>query len=213
MLISIPTFFLKGRKNKKPHLIIFLILVIISFLETIGVYYSNIGKPNVIFYNIFWVYIETVLILLFFIFANYDKKANKLIYLAIVSFLIFGTVKSFFFTSLYSFHSDSYLIGSFLIILTCLNYFFGIIKRNWFWENELIYVPSFWITTLILFFYSCSFIYFASFHLITIDNMEKMLTINHLINIISGMMYLTFGVAFYFPLLQKKSGDSSPDFS
>lgn len=206
ILLSVPLFFIGGFEFKKLYRILFVVIVMVTILETFGNYLSSNGKQNVIYYNLVFVYLETLLLLYFFYNVFLNKKAKKYTALATVAFFLWAIVYSVFFQSLFVFHSISYVIGGILLISFSLYFFYGLMKEVWYQDKSLLSLPMFWIITMIMFFYSGSLLYFASFRFISGENIELMENINKLMQILSVLMYWVMGLSFYMPVwIERKS--------
>ena len=200
ILLSVPLFFIDDFEYKKLHRILFGVIVMVTFLETFGTYTGEKGIQNVIYYNLLFVYLETILILYFFFWVFPIKKAQKYTAIAAFGFFIWAIIYSIFFQSLFVFHSVSYVIGGILLISFSLYFFYGLMKEVWYQDKSLLSLPMFWIITMIMFFYSGSLLYFASFRFISGENIELMENINKLMQILSVLMYWVMGLAFYIPI-------------
>jgi hypothetical protein len=201
---SVPLLFFDLGPYKKLHRIILFILVLVALLENLGLFLSNRGKPNVIYYNAIFVYILPILYLFFFreVFQQ-GRVKNVLITLGVL-FLLFGTIKSLFFTSFLEFHHNSYILGSVIILGCCLNFFYKLINKDLFIEQNLLRFPVFWIVTFLLFFYSSSILNFASIRYVNTSNYELMRMMQNIINTLGALMYLVFAICFYLPLINIK---------
>jgi hypothetical protein len=99
----------------------------------------------------------------------------------------------------------SFIAGSFLIIGFSFHYFYQVFNANTFEGQNLLSVPSFWITTFVLFFYACSFVFFASIRLMDKNDFWIYINIFNMIKIMGALMYLVMGFAFYTPYFFKKT--------
>jgi hypothetical protein len=206
MLLSIPVFFLKDLKHKNLFRIIFAVIVLVTILETFATYLYENEKQNVIYYNLAFVYLETFLILYFFQNVFPPQKAKKYTAFTIGAFFIWAIIHSLFFQSLFVFHSASYVIGGIILICCSLYFFYGIMKEDWFPDQNLLGLPMFWITTMIMFFYSGSLLYFASFSFMSGQNVKLLGKFNVIIQALSVLMYWVMGLSFYIPVwLEKQS--------
>lgn len=199
MLLSVPLFFVRDFEFKKLHRLMFVVIFLITILETLGTYTASKGMQNVIYYNLAFVYLETILILYFFQIAFLSDKAKKIVSLAIGGFFFWALFYSIFFQSLFVFHNVSYVIGGVLLISFCMYFFYSLMKEDWYQDKNLLVLPIFWIVTMIMFFYSGSLLYFASFRFISGANIELMIKINYIIQFLSVLMYWVMGTAFYIP--------------
>ncbi|AFL83294.1 hypothetical protein Belba_0639 [Belliella baltica DSM 15883] len=200
--LSIPHFFLKN-SFKKQHLITFIILILAFCLESYGAYTVPRKINNIDVYNIFFVYIETLLILWLFESFFESKKAKLLIKIASISFLFWGIIYTLFIEDLSIFHTYSFSLGSFIIILCCIYYFISVFLKDWFIDEKLASNPLFWITTCIFLFYTSTFLYFSSVTFVTDLDRNLILILGSLKRTMSIFMYLVMGLAFYLPYLKK----------
>jgi hypothetical protein len=202
---SIPAFFISNHSHKNQHRCIFIILVTISILESYGTYTSSRGINNALAYNIVFVYLETILILYFFALVSNDSKFTKKVFLIITLFMLWGVLNTTFFQSFEQLQTYSFIVASFLIIGFSFHYFYQIFKANSFEGQNLLSVPSFWIVTFVLFFYACSFLFFASVRLMDKNDFWIHINIFNMIKIMGALMYLVMGFAFYAPYFFKKT--------
>lgn len=200
ILLSVPLFFIDGFEFKKLYRLLFSVIVIVTILETLGTYLANSGRQNVIFYNLLFVYLETLLLLYFFQNVFPNKKAKKYTALSAGSFFIWAIIYSAFFQSLFVFHSASYVVGGTMLICCSLYFFYGIMKEDWYHDQSLLGMPMFWIVTMIMFFYSGSLLYFSSINFISSQNIELLGKFNIIIQALSVLMYWVMGLSFYIPI-------------
>jgi hypothetical protein len=202
---GIPAFFISNLSYKNQHRCIFIILVTIATLESYGTYTSSRGINNALAYNIFFVHVETILILYFFALVSKDSKFRKIVFLIIALFILWGVTNTALFQTLDQLQTYSFIAGSFLIIGFSAHYFYQVINANTFEGQNLLSVPSFWIVTFVLFFYACSFLFFASIRLMDESNFGIYTNIFNMIKIMGALMYLVMGFAFYTPYFFKKT--------
>jgi hypothetical protein len=206
MLLSFPVFFIDDFKFKKLHRILFGVILMVTILEIFATYLADSGRQNVIFYNLLFVYLETLLLLYFFQNVFPNKKAKKYTALSIGAFVLWAVIYSAFFQSLFVFHSASYVVGGTILICCSLYFFYGIMKEDWYHDQSLLGMPMFWIVTMIMFFYSGSLLYFSSINFISSQNIELLGKFNIIIQALSVLMYWVMGLSFYIPVwIERKS--------
>jgi hypothetical protein len=205
MLLSIPYFFIGENQNRKKHLVIFLILIIIIAVELLGRYLSLSGsKNNTFIYNIGYVTIGLSLKISFFFLVFHEKKEKSLVLLLLTLFITWCFINFLLIQPFGVFHHYSLTFGSLIIIGLCFNYFYGIFFKNWCLEKNLLAIQDFWIISFLMFFYSSSLLYFLSFSFFTENfKIELFIQLNFLIKVLGVMMYIVMGLAFYAPLLFK----------
>ncbi|MCH6235322.1 hypothetical protein [Cognataquiflexum rubidum] len=206
ILLSVPLFFIGDFEFKKLYRILFGVIVMVTILETFGSYLASNGKQNVIYYNLIFVYLETLLLLYFYYNVFHNKKAKKYTALATVAFFLWAIIYSTFFQSLFVFHTVSYVMGGIILIFGSLYFFYGIMKEDWYHDQSLLGMPMFWIVTMIMFFYSGSLLYFSSINFISSQNIELLGKFNIIIQALSVLMYWVMGLSFYIPIwIERKS--------
>lgn len=201
MLVSIPTFFISDNPYKKQHRCSFIILAAIAVLESFGTYTSSNGINNVWAFNIVFVYVETLLFLYFFTLVFNDPKFFKIIILLSAVFLLWGIVNTLWIQTFDLLQTYSFILGSSLIIGCSIYFFYQIFHGNLFQNQNLLSMPSFWIVTFMLFFYACSFLFFASARMMDDGNFGLLIKIYNMIKILGVLMYLVMGMAFYAPYI------------
>lgn len=213
MLLSVPVFFIKGRKDRGLHLLSFVILGLITFTEVYGRYLGTLKVNNALLYNINFVWIETVLLLWFLAWTIPGEKPKKAIQILGLLFIGFSSVNLFVFQPYNTFQSNAHTLGMMLIVGLCLVYFYKIMSQDLYMDRSLLSVPQFWINAFILFFYATSFLFFISFQLLT-DTMERQLIIDLYVyvKIMSALLYLVMGLAFYAPLVFSDQSSNSPKY-
>jgi hypothetical protein len=204
-IAAIPAFFISDPLYKNQHRCIFIILVTVAILESYGSYTSSKGINNAWAFNIFFVYAETFLILFFFTLVSNDSRFTKKVSLIIVFLILWGILNSLFFQTFEQLQTYSFIAGSFLIIGFSFHYFYQVFNANTFEGQNLLSVPSFWIVTFVLFFYACSFLFFASIRMMDKRNFGIYANIYDMIKIMGALMYLVMGFAFYTPYFFKKT--------
>ncbi|MCH7405494.1 hypothetical protein [Belliella aquatica] len=202
LLLSIPSFFFPN-KYKNQHFIIFLILLLSVCLETYGTYTLLRKINNTIAYNLFFIYLETILILLFFKSFLKTKIIKNSINMAMIAFLLWGVGYSLYLGQLDTFQTLSFTFGSLLIIICCIYFFVSIFLKDWFLDEKLILNPLFWISTFIFLFYTSTFLYFSSVIFLTDLDKNLILILSTSKRIMAVIMYLGMGLAFYLPYFNR----------
>lgn len=92
-----------------------------------------------------------------------DKFQKKLLFLAFLVTLFLTVIYNFL---LSTFNPYAYILQSFIIITACCKYFYHQIKEG---RNEIPITsqPDFWLNTGLLFYYLGTFLFFASYSLIS----------------------------------------------
>jgi len=195
----------KKRVFKNTHYLILSILFIVTLLETYGTYSAKRGIPNLIVYNIFFVYVETIMILFYFLIIAEVKKMKIFILITILLFSTWFLINALLFQNLFThFQTNSYILGGLLIIWFCGRFFYEIFSFQKYPNGNLLAIPHFWIVTGIFFFYSVSFMHFISLQIPDIDR-DFLRSIAPIVQFTSVLMYFLMGLSFHFPKIFKNS--------
>ncbi len=172
-----------------PFFLLFLYVV-----EQYGQYLGEHGKHNIWLYNyssvVEFVYYIWIVSKMYFL-----KKHNKNIYIVTTIYCIISLINIYFYQGKTGFHSITYGIGSLLLIGVCIYYFLQLLSfPN---QEVLVKQPQFWISSGLLFSFSCDFPFFCLNNFYSNLISEKiwpiLTSVNHIINIV---FYSLFVVAF-----------------
>jgi hypothetical protein len=191
-------------KNQRPHYFNSFILYILLTItvEVIGWSYSLHRKNNLIFYNFYAIINFTYLIYLMRSFLQNRKVISILTWIAIV-YPIFALINVTFIQGLHTFNTYSLICGCTLAVMASISYFYERIKYPG--PQSLLHDPTFWISTGILFYNTCSLPLNGILNVIA--NMpfyvyKIIYPINVVMNII---LYLLFSISFVCNLIFRKS--------
>jgi hypothetical protein len=166
---------------------IFLTLLV----EITGVYLSFKYGRNLYFYNVFH-----LLEFLFFGYILYQisHKANAK-RVIIYSGCIYLSIKaiSFFIQSIRDFHTWSYLVGAFLLVVISAWYLFDFFKES---QSNPFRHPPFSISSGILFFYSCSIPLHLCLNFMINFTVSELKILGNIFLLINIIYYCLFSVAF-----------------
>ncbi|MCH6199626.1 hypothetical protein MMU07_08550 [Aquiflexum sp. LQ15W] len=180
------------------------ILLLVMVFESFGEYTAQKGINNSLLYNICWIYIESLLLILYFLQFEKSKTAKKIFFIIFSVLLVWGIFNSVFFQPISTvFQFYSFLPNSIFILVLCVRFLNNILNLLIFKDWNLIALPHFWISTAILFFYSEAVLVFGFYQFspqFVVDNVSVIFGFNRLM---AGMMYLIFGVSFFLPSLFK----------
>lgn len=206
MVLSLYNFRLKKNNRIQGHGIIFGILVLVLAFESIGSYTASLKINNSLLYNICWVYIESLLLVLYFYKFEKSTSAKKNILLVSFLLLLWGMVNSVFFQPISTvFQFYSFLPNSLFILVLCVRFLSNMLNLRIFKDWNLIALPHFWISTGILFFYVEAVFVFGLYQVspqFVVDNVTVIFGFNRMM---AGMMYLIFGFAFFLPRIFKRN--------
>jgi len=191
-------------KNQRPHyfnsFILYILLTITT--EVIGWWYSLHLKNNLIFYNFYAIINFTYLIYLMRSFLQNRKVMSILTWVAVI-YPIFALINVIFVQGLHTFNTYSLICGCTLVVMASISYFYERIKYPG--PQSLLHDPTFWISTGILFYNTCSLPINGILNVIA--NMpfyvyKIIYPINVVMNII---LYLLFSISFVCNLIFRKS--------
>lgn len=162
-------------------------------VEAYAIYVWYIGGNTVRMYN-FFSFFEFIFYLFIFYKIIRTPKAKKVIVIAGVAFAVTDLINIFFLQGIDRFHTVTYSLGCLLIIAFSIFYFFELFRLPKF--ISLTREPAFWIVSGLLFFYCCSFPYFALSGLLEGVAPFIMNNFDKIISILNTLLYSLFTIAF-----------------
>ncbi|MBD8488770.1 hypothetical protein IFO69_08440 [Echinicola sp. CAU 1574] len=203
-LISLSALIFKtDRQYKKANILIFSVLALVliqEYLSEVVKNYSANGNNHII-YNIFGIYLLNSLYLIFFKMVFRSELMKKRINISIAFLFFFGIIDSIFFQPVTKIFQHYLLIyGSLMIILYSISFYYKVFNRNDYINSNLLSIPYFWIITVLFFYYSSTFLIWASFSfLLKADYQALVVSLFDLNRLMAGVTYLVMGFAFYAP--------------
>ncbi len=206
LIASLSVFVFKtDRQYRKAHLLIFSIFVIVVFQEYIALTIKNLNEThdnnNSIVYNLVGIYLLIPLYLRFFRMVFLSERMKRRIDISILLLFILGIIDSLFFQPVTEiFQHYMLLYGSLVIILFSISFYYKVFTRNDYINSNLLSIPYFWIITMLFFYYSSTFLIWASFsYLLKADYRAFVISLFDLNRLLAGVSYLVMGLAFYAP--------------
>ncbi len=192
-----------GQKEyKRINPLVLLILITGLLSEAIWNYTLASGKENCLLYNILYVYLRPAVMLLLYSQLPYSCHLQKKVLPTIAVFLLLGLVISLYFQSIFTnIQSYTYLIGHGLVLFYSLIFFKDILVQSKFKDTNLLSLPYFWMATLVLFSFGESYIFFILTYYFPNLGTYGMGHVFQWVQFFGGMMYLSFGLSFYAPLI------------
>jgi len=178
-----------------------LYLGITFVIESVGIYRWLNFLSTATLYTFFGVF---EFLFYFFVLSQVlqGKMARRIVTIVLASYpVLFFSNILFFQTN--GFHSITYSIGCLIVVTMCIYYFFELFQAPH--STLLVNEPAFWICTGLLFFYCCTFPYFAlsnfqiNFPTVIVDN------ISTLLNLMNCLLYSLFTIAFLCRIRIRKS--------
>jgi len=192
-----------NRNKDKTYLKWFPFFLVLSVVvETYGNYMSSLNIDNTRLYN-FFSHAEFI----FYFFVLYhiirSRRVKKAIFIIACIFVPLDLLNIFFGQGLDVFHAVTYSVGCVLIIAPSIYYFYELFRLPKL--ISLMREPSFWIVSGLLFFYSCSFPYFAFTGLLNDAAPFIMNNFSMIISILNILLYSLFSIAFICRIRVRKS--------
>jgi hypothetical protein len=181
-------------RNREMYLKVLPVFLLLDFtIESIGWWLSSRHESNILLYSIF-----NVLALNFYLFILYNvlrtTMAKKVVTIVMIFFSLFAIGNFVFYQGLEEYHSLTYSVGSLCIVAVSAYYFLELFQFPR--SITLMREPGFWISSGLIFFFSCGFPFFGS---INIMNALPKLLLNNLeilLNILNILLYTLFSIAF-----------------
>jgi hypothetical protein len=176
------------------YLKLFSVFLLVDFLiESVAWWLSSRGKSNILLYSVF-----NVFTLNFYLFVLYHivrrPRSKKGVKYVMLFFTLFAIGNFIFYQGLNQYHSLTYSIGSLCIVAVSAYYFLELFQYPY--SVNLMREPGFWISSGLIFFFSCGFPFFGS---INIMNALPKILLNNLeilLNILNILLYTLFSIAF-----------------
>lgn len=169
-------------------------LVFVSFYENLAFYFGKgLGLKNHWVYNIFFFHFSTWINL--FLLREFTLRLifKKIIFGCVWILLICSAIPyTLGFFPFNEFNSYSALLASSLVIFACALFFYDLLSNDLYLNIDIHRYSGFWITTLILFFYSSNFIFLISLAYVIKNNSDLFMLIVKLPSISSILVYLSF---------------------
>lgn len=192
-----------NRNKDKTYLKWFPFFLVLSVVvETYGNYLSSLNIDNTRLYNFFS---SAEFIFYFFILYHIIRsgRVKRIIFIIACVFVPLDLINIFFVQGLDNFHTVTYSLGCVLIIAPSIYYFYELFRLPKL--ISLMREPSFWIVSGLLFFYCCSFPYFAFTGLLYDAAPFIMNNFSMIISILNILLYSLFTIAFICRIRVRKS--------
>lgn len=148
-------------------------------------------KDNVWIFNIY-VPLELIFYFLLFRYLIANEKIKLLLLVFLIVFVAFSAANILFFQGLHTFNNYTLSLGSVVIASCVLAYYKQLLNSSN--PEQLIRVPMFWISTGLLLFYTCNFVFMGLFHYILGVSMVLASQLFMIIIILNILMYTLFTI-------------------
>ena len=192
----------KLQKNPPRYLNTFIIYILVTIaVEMMAWWYAVHNKRNLIFYNFYAIINFTYLIFLLRSFMNNTKMIN-IMGVIMVIYPVLTLINLFLIQGHTVFNTYTFLSGCIIVVTASICYFYERIKYPG--PHSLLKDPTFWVSTGLLFFYTCSPPLTGVLNAISLMpfyNYKTLYFINLMINII---LYLLFSISFICNLIFRR---------
>lgn len=194
----------KGLESTAQNVII-AILFLALVMEFAGAYTAVRGINNSLLYNLGWVYAESLLLIFYLCLLEANQVFRSKIGWISLGLVCWGLINSLFFQSIGTvFQYFTFLPFALLIVFLVFRFLIHLIQMKTYADRDLIQLPHFWISWAILLFYIEAILLFGTYQFhpeFVLAHVQLLFTINQLV---AGLMYLVFGLAFLLPWFTKK---------
>jgi hypothetical protein len=200
LIASIVMYF---RKNQLLYLKIFPLFLLLTIeVEAAGTIMSGKNINTSSLYNIFT---TLEFVFYFWMLRQIIKNsiAQKIILYCLCLYPVLVLTAILFWIKPGYFHAPTYALGCLLVVAICIYYFFELFQLPH--SVNLIREPAFWICSGLLFFYSCSFPIFGLANIINQLPGFIVRNIEVILNIMNGLLYSLFTIAFLCTLKMRRS--------
>jgi hypothetical protein len=193
----------KLQKTPPRYLNSFIIYILVTIVvEVVAWWYSIHNKRNLIFYNFYAIINFTYLIFLLRSFMTNVRMVNVMGVLMFV-YPVLSLINLFLIQGINTiFNTYTFLSGCIIVVTASICYFYERIKYPG--PHSLLKEPAFWVSTGLLFFYTCSPPLTGVLNAISLMpfyNYKTLYFINLMINII---LYLLFSISFICNLIFRR---------
>jgi hypothetical protein len=193
----------KLQKNPPRYLNTFIIYIMVTIaVEMMAWWYSYHNKRNLIIYNFYTTINFTYLIFLLRSFMT-NKKMINVMSVLMVAYPVFALINMFLIQGANTvFNTYTFLSGCIIVVTASICYFYERIKYPG--PHSLLKEPTFWVSTGLLFFYTCSPPLTGTLNAISLMpfyNYKTLYFINLMVNII---LYLLFSISFICNLIFRR---------
>lgn len=182
------------QSSKPTYLRLFPVFLFITFVNEISAsWLSTRGFHTTVLYNVYNLFqFNFYLYLLFKSIQNALFK--RVSFYLLVGYLAFTVLNFFVFQGMTVYNSITYAFGCLMIVAFGVYYFFELFMyKNYV---NLLREPSFWISTGLLFYYSCSFPLISSINFIINSSKISLEVLQNVIQFLNVMLYSLFTIAF-----------------
>ena len=170
-----------------------LFLICTFIVEVIGWQLGVRGINNVIYFNF-----SSIISIIYFLYIIHEllisRIAMRIIIICAIVYTIVALTNIFFIHGMHVFHTMTWSVGSFLIIIFCVYFFYELFTRPYF--INLRREPGFWIVTGLLFFNACALPFSGLANYIYQFSPVLIRSFYWMLSFLNVLLYLLFTIAF-----------------
>ncbi|MEX0882205.1 MAG: hypothetical protein WDZ72_01905 [Cyclobacteriaceae bacterium] len=196
----------KTSEYKRINVVVFLVLMASLLTEYLWEYTRLEGRYSYLWYNLLYVYLKPILMLLLFTQLPFSCGLEKKVLPTLVIFMAIGVFISLYLQSIFAdIQSYTYLIGHGLVLFYSIIFFKDILTHRQYREINLLSLPYFWIAALVLFSFGEEYIFFILTYYFPSLGSINMGHVFQWVRFFSAVMYLSMGMSFYAPFVFRKN--------
>lgn len=179
-----------------PAKIIIVLLILTSISETLAYFFSTSYKNNLFIYHIYNP-IQLFILSVFYNFTiSFFKRYNIGYIIGTIGLLVSILISVLFQNPKTEFNTYFLVLESILVIGMTLSYFYDFLNTTH--KNKQFTTPYFWITCLLLIYWSFTFFRWSVGVAIPSISMKNTMLINYMMYFINMVTYTGFGIVFLF---------------
>jgi hypothetical protein len=189
-------------KSSPLYLKIFPVLILVVLVgEYIGLQMARKHQTNVFLYNIIGA-IEFTFYLFFYHSIYRASQARKIMLILIMVYWVAALINIFFIQGINVFNTYTYMVGCLFVILASSYYFLEMFRYPQ--SGSIMREPAFWITSALLFYYTCVLPVFGILNYISSISRYWNHVLRFIINLTNILLYSLFTLAFLCKLSFRK---------
>jgi hypothetical protein len=193
----------KLQKEPPKYLDTFIVYILLTIsVEVVAWWYSIHNKRNLVFYSYYAIINFTYLIFLLKSFMTNQKLVNVMGTILVV-YPVLALVNLFFIQGMNTFNSYTFLVGCIIVVTASICYFYERVKYPG--PHSLLKDPTFWVSTGLLFFYTCSPPLTGVLNAISLMPFYNYKTLYFINLVINFILYLLFSISFICNLIFRRS--------
>jgi len=190
-LASLTLYFQAGTPRYMKSFPPFLLLTVV--VEVIGWRFAKHRQTILGVYDIFAVVTSTFYLYILKKFIH-NLKVRTIIQRVIWVYLVIAALTNIYFIQIHRFNFLSFALGCLIIVTVCIYYFFELFQLPQ--SINLLRDQAFWITSGLLFFHCCSFMFISLTNFVAKLSATIFKNLNYILQIIIVLFYIMFTIGF-----------------